>query len=38
VKLGAVFGDKFGSKSGILGGAILILIGLRILLEHTGVI
>ena len=38
VKLGAVFGDRFGSKSGILGGVILILIGLRILLEHTGFI
>ena len=38
VKLGSVFGDKFEKKAQIAGGVILILIGLKILLEHLGVI
>ncbi len=38
VKIGSVFGDRFGSKAEILGGVILILIGAKILLEHTGYI
>ncbi len=35
VKLGNKFGDKFQNKAELLGGVILILIGLKILLEHT---
>ena len=38
VKLGSVFGSKYEKKAEILGGIILILIGLKILLEHLGVI
>ncbi len=37
VKIGNVFGSKFEKSAGILGGIILILIGLKILLEHLGV-
>lgn len=38
VKIGHVFGVKFKSVAEISGGMILILIGLKILLEHLGVI
>lgn len=38
VKIGSLFGAKFKSKSEIFGGIILILIGLKILLEGLGVI
>lgn len=38
VKVGNVFGMKFKSKAEFLGGAVLILIGLKILLEHLGII
>lgn len=38
VKIGSVFGDRFEKKAQILGGVILILLGLKILLEHLGVI
>lgn len=38
VKIGAVFGTRFKSKAEIAGGIILILIGLKILLEHLGII
>lgn len=38
VKIGNVFGARFKSKAELLGGAVLILIGLKILLEHLGVI
>ena len=38
VKIGNVFGSKFERSAGIVGGIILILIGLKILLEHLGVI
>ena len=38
VKIGNVFGMKFKSKAELAGGVILALIGLKILLEHTGVI
>jgi len=34
VRIGAVFGDRFRSSSERVGGAILIVIGVRILLEH----
>ncbi len=35
VKLGGVFGARYKSKAELAGGIILILIGLKILLEHT---
>ncbi len=38
VKIGNVFGAKFEKSAGILGGIILIIIGLKILLEHLGVL
>ncbi len=38
VKLGNKFENKYESKAGILGGIVLILIGLKILLEHLGII
>ena len=38
VKIGHVFGSKFKAKAELAGGVILVLIGLKILLEHTGVL
>lgn len=38
VKIGSVFGEKYKAKAEIVGGVILILLGLKILLEHLGVI
>ncbi|MBR4157321.1 MAG: manganese efflux pump [Oscillospiraceae bacterium] len=38
VRLGAVFGMKYKSRAEIAGGIILILIGIKILLEHLGVL
>ena len=38
VKIGNVFGSKYEKSAGVVGGIILILIGLKILLEHLGVI
>ena len=38
VKLGSIFGDKFEKKAQIAGGVILILLGIKILLEHLGVL
>ncbi len=38
VKIGNVFGTKYKSRAEFAGGAILILMGLKILLEHLGVI
>ena len=38
IKIGNVFGAKFKSKAEFAGGLILILMGLKILLEHLGVI
>lgn len=37
VKLGHLFGQKLGQKARIFGGILLVLIGLKILLEHLGV-
>ena len=34
VKIGSVFGTRFKSKAEIAGGVILIILGLRILIEH----
>lgn len=38
VKIGNVFGSKYEKSAGVVGGIILIIIGLKILLEHLGVI
>ncbi len=38
VKIGSVFGNKFEKKAQITGGVILIIIGLKILLEHLGIL
>ena len=38
LKVGNVFGLKYKNKAEIAGGVILILIGIKILLEHLGVI
>ena len=38
VRIGNVFGSKYEKSAGIIGGIILILIGLKILLEHLGII
>lgn len=38
VKIGNVFGARFQSKAEFFGGLVLILIGLKILLEHLNVI
>lgn len=37
VKLGALFGERFRARAEVFGGAVLILMGLKILLEHLGV-
>ena len=36
VKIGNVFGSKYKSKAELAGGVILLLLGLKILLEHLG--
>lgn len=36
VKVGNIFGSKYKSKAEFAGGAILILMGIKILLEHLG--
>lgn len=38
VKIGNIYGAKFKSKAEFAGGLILILLGVKILLEHLGVI
>ena len=38
VKVGAAFGARFRGKAELAGGVILILMGLKILLEHLGVL
>ena len=38
VKIGNVFGAKFEKKAQIAGGVILVLLGMKILMEHLGVI
>ena len=37
-KVGNVFGDRFESKAELFGGAILIFLGIKILLEHLNII
>lgn len=36
VKIGNIFGAKYKSKAELAGGIILILMGVKILLEHLG--
>jgi len=38
VKIGNMFGNKFKAIAERAGGAILVLLGIKILLEHTGII
>lgn len=38
VKLGNVFGARYKSRAELFGGAVLILMGLKILLEHLGIL
>ena len=38
VKIGNLFGSRFEKKAQLAGGVILILLGLKILLEHLGVL
>lgn len=38
VKIGNIFGDKYEKKAEFAGGLILILLGVKILLEHLGVL
>ena len=38
VKLGNIFGGKYKSRAELLGGVVLILMGLKILLEHLGIL
>ena len=38
LKVGNVFGLRYKAKAELVGGAILILIGLKILLEHLGIL
>ena len=38
VKIGNVFGSRFEKKAQIAGGCILILLGVKILLEHLGIL
>ena len=38
VKIGNVFGSRYKSRAELAGGAVLVLIGVKILLEHLGVL
>lgn len=38
VKIGNVFGERYKAKAEIAGGVILILLGIKILLEHLGLL
>ena len=38
VSVGNVFGSRYEKKAQLAGGVILVLLGLKILLEHMGVI
>ena len=37
-KIGNVFGSRYKSKAEFAGGVILILLGVKILLEHLGIL
>lgn len=38
VKIGSLFGTKYKSKAELFGGIVLVLIGIKILLEGIGVL
>ena len=38
VKVGNVFGSRYKSKAELAGGIILVLLGIKILLEHLGIL
>ena len=38
VKVGNVFGEKYKSRAELVGGAILVLLGVKILLEHLNLL
>ena len=38
VKVGNIFGARFKSRAELLGGAVLVLMGAKILLEHLGIL
>jgi putative Mn2+ efflux pump MntP len=38
VKIGNIFGSRYEKKAQIVGGVVLILLGVKILLEHLGVL
>jgi len=38
VRIGSLFGSRYRKKAELLGGVILILLGIRILLEHLGLL
>jgi putative Mn2+ efflux pump MntP len=38
VKIGNIFGTKYKNKAEFVGGLILVLLGVKILLEHFGVL
>lgn len=38
VYIGNIFGEKYKNKAELAGGAILVLLGLKILLEHLGIL
>ena len=38
VKIGSVFGARFEKKAQVAGGVILVLLGVKILLEHLGIL
>jgi len=38
VKIGNKFGDKYERKAELAGGCILVLLGIKILIEHLGIL
>ena len=38
VKIGNIFGDKYEKKAEFAGGLILIILGIKILLEHLNIL
>jgi len=38
IKIGSIFGAKYKSKAEFLGGIVLIIMGIKILLEHLGIL
>ena len=38
IRIGNIFGAKYKSKAELVGGIVLILMGVKILLEHLGVL